>query len=775
MERRILNVFVASPSDLSPERKVLREVADRINKVFGRRMGIQLELLGWEDTLPGFSRPQSLINSDVESCDLFIGILWKRWGTDSGKFSSGFEEEFQIARKRKIANEGLDIWIYFKQVDNEILSDPGEQLKTVIKFKKEIVEQKELLFKEFTDEQYFEKIIHDDLTAFLLNTLNNLSKESIDQPASQALVIVDSSPPDQISTPNDQLVSIYETLTEKLKLGDLSKIDFWERLRSFISAKAMFSEVHVGEVLETHDINLAYRKRYDWDFSNNESHLLQRSFLADQHSYNPGWFWINKVNVSKETFFEFFALYDKNTAVRIGAIRHLVERSYTPTAELIKQLFSSDQDQVIEYAIDLAVKCNDPSVLVILKDKASHEKDSISNKAKSAFIDLLYSHNPENSFIELADTASYPTKLYKQQLELGELKIETSLIVEKGLSASDAIRHYCAQYLEKINAIDESVAYKLLIDSFSQVRFIGFKWLVENRNKFEITDVPKYFPKPEQKEGLLGFGLGRKDVTEDEVIPILLRKLSKVSLEEQVDFYSIDGTRAYEVLCNEYGDQITDRLRQDLSNDFENLIEISKQRMISKFGEHADKIIKGFNEGLVSFMKETLKGSAFKGLLKSPLPSDIDYARNLLSHAKYGDTCTPVIQLIKMYGNESDIDHLIVKAKQLYGENKKLCVDVAIALSLSKRTFIEHLIQFEETSIAEIAAENISQLERTEKIDVSKSSLYSEHDAVRKVSAQLLTELIGKIQIEELLNQYIESGRYFYNVVKIFDEHLYKS
>lgn len=775
MERRILNVFVASPSDLSPERRILREVADRINKVFGRRMGIQLELLGWEDTLPGFSRPQSLINSDVESCDLFIGILWKRWGTDSGEYSSGFEEEFQIARKRMLANEGLDIWIYFKQVDNEILSDPGQQLKKVIKFKKEIIEQKELLFKEFNNEQYFEKSIHDDLSAFLLNTLNNISKESVDQPASQALVIVDSSPSDQISTPNDQLVSVYETLTEKLKLGDLSKIDFWERLRSFISAKAIFSEVHVGEVLETHDINLAYRKRYDWDLSNHESHLLHRSFLADQHSYNPGWFWINKVNVSKETFFEYFALYDKNTAVRVGAIRLLNERRYTPTAELIRQLFSSDQDQVIEHAIDLAVKCNDPAVLDTLKNLINHEKDSISNKAKSAFIDLLYSHNPEDSFIELVDKASYPTKLYKQQLELGELKIETSLILEKGLSASDGIRHYCAQYLERISAIDENVAYKLLSDSFSHVRFIGFNWLVENRDKFEITDVPKYFPKPEKKEGLLGLGFGRKDVTEDEVIPILLRKLSKASLEEEVDFYSIDGTRAYEVLCKEYGEEITDRLRQDLSNDFESLIETSKQRLISKFGEHADKIIKDFNEGLMSFMKETLKSSAFKGLLKSPMPSDIDFARNLLLQAKYGDTCTSAIQLIKMYGDESDIDPLIIKAKQLYGESKKLCVDVAIKLSLSRRTFIEHTIQLEDKSIAEIAAENIAQLERTDKIDVSKSSLYSEHDRVRKISAQLLTELIGKTQIEELLNDYIESGRYFYDVVKIFDEHLYKS
>ena len=90
MDRKILNVFVASPSDLSSERKILRTVAERISKIFGRRTGFQIEVLGWEDTLSSFYRPQALINKDVEICDLFIGLMWQRWGTESGEYSSGF-------------------------------------------------------------------------------------------------------------------------------------------------------------------------------------------------------------------------------------------------------------------------------------------------------------------------------------------------------------------------------------------------------------------------------------------------------------------------------------------------------------------------------------------------------------------------------------------------------------------------------------------------------------------------------------------------------------
>src|ERR1022692_1811376 len=52
-------------------------------------MGVQLDALGWEDTLPGKGRPQGLINADLKNADLIVFVFWKRWGTPTGSFSSG--------------------------------------------------------------------------------------------------------------------------------------------------------------------------------------------------------------------------------------------------------------------------------------------------------------------------------------------------------------------------------------------------------------------------------------------------------------------------------------------------------------------------------------------------------------------------------------------------------------------------------------------------------------------------------------------------------------
>ncbi len=93
MQRNILTVFLASPGDLQEERNITRLSVERVNKILSRRVGWQIELLRWEDTSPGYSRPQNLINRDVDSCDLFVGILWRRWGQNTGEYSSGFEEE----------------------------------------------------------------------------------------------------------------------------------------------------------------------------------------------------------------------------------------------------------------------------------------------------------------------------------------------------------------------------------------------------------------------------------------------------------------------------------------------------------------------------------------------------------------------------------------------------------------------------------------------------------------------------------------------------------
>ena len=69
----VLRVFLASPSDLEDERKMTKKMVDRLNRTI-RDTGWTVELLGWEDRLPGYGRPQAQINEDVDACDLFLGL-----------------------------------------------------------------------------------------------------------------------------------------------------------------------------------------------------------------------------------------------------------------------------------------------------------------------------------------------------------------------------------------------------------------------------------------------------------------------------------------------------------------------------------------------------------------------------------------------------------------------------------------------------------------------------------------------------------------------------
>jgi hypothetical protein len=58
-----VKVFIASPGDLSEERKSFPRILEKLNKIKARNMNYLLEPVGWEDTLIGLGRPQELIEA----------------------------------------------------------------------------------------------------------------------------------------------------------------------------------------------------------------------------------------------------------------------------------------------------------------------------------------------------------------------------------------------------------------------------------------------------------------------------------------------------------------------------------------------------------------------------------------------------------------------------------------------------------------------------------------------------------------------------------------
>ena len=98
-----LRIFAASPSDVEDERGRLPDIVQELSEI----LGLDVEVVDWCKVVPGLGRPEQVILDQLEPAtwDVFIGILWHRFGTPTQgldpqskrPYLSGTEEEFQLA------------------------------------------------------------------------------------------------------------------------------------------------------------------------------------------------------------------------------------------------------------------------------------------------------------------------------------------------------------------------------------------------------------------------------------------------------------------------------------------------------------------------------------------------------------------------------------------------------------------------------------------------------------------------------------------------------
>lgn len=115
----IYRIVLASPSDVSEERRIVRDLVDEINELHLRERGVLLELYRWEtDAYPTFhvDGPQGHIDTilRIQDADIFVGIFWKRFGTPGKDRKTGTEHEIRLAFDAWKLNQRPKIMIYFK-------------------------------------------------------------------------------------------------------------------------------------------------------------------------------------------------------------------------------------------------------------------------------------------------------------------------------------------------------------------------------------------------------------------------------------------------------------------------------------------------------------------------------------------------------------------------------------------------------------------------------------------------------------------------------------
>lgn len=121
-----ITVFVSCPGDVATEKEEVKRVCNTLNNSFrnsGRK--IRYAVLDWKDIVGDIGlRSQEQINIHFKDYDIYLGILWMRFGSDTGKidettgedFGSGTAEEFYLALDRWKANpNGVRATVFFKE------------------------------------------------------------------------------------------------------------------------------------------------------------------------------------------------------------------------------------------------------------------------------------------------------------------------------------------------------------------------------------------------------------------------------------------------------------------------------------------------------------------------------------------------------------------------------------------------------------------------------------------------------------------------------------
>lgn len=178
-EANCYNVMIVSPSDVSTEREIAKNVLYRWNELNSRFRNIVFSVLGYDTNAHTDSgnHPQELLNHQLlEQADIIIAVFWTKLGTPTKEYSSGSVEEISQHIK-----QGKKVHIYFSNKVAELEKVDMEQYRKLQNYKTSI--QGNAFYKEFSTEEDFEHKLSDDIQ-LIANELS-LKKIVIPNPTSE--------------------------------------------------------------------------------------------------------------------------------------------------------------------------------------------------------------------------------------------------------------------------------------------------------------------------------------------------------------------------------------------------------------------------------------------------------------------------------------------------------------------------------------------------------------------------------------------------------------
>jgi hypothetical protein len=408
-QAHILRVFIASPGDVSEERDVVVAVCRELTHEVGRHHGWVVQADGWELTRPGLGRAQDRINRQVDVCDVLVGVLNKRWGTVTGEFTSGFEEELLRVRDRREAGQPVDALLYLRHLDDD------EGIEALNREFRESVKRWALY-------QQYDKL--DEFRRAIKGHLNDVLNERV----SAALAQRPSAEPQGALEPAETAAALPQSSggrdvedspaerDARLALGQFAgglqpgadPPDAPTITRAYLTAAAHMSASITGSVMNISDLIRVYDAREQLDLTVAERRYVARTMVSGRSSA-PGWGLIGPdpdiMEIAR------IAVVDSRAQAQAGAIRELGAAGLARTVEgrdvtletLLAFVADSDEVDVIAALCEVLEENPIPESALLLAILADEDRPS-SYRARRSLLRLLAGEEPDAAAKLYADS-----------------------------------------------------------------------------------------------------------------------------------------------------------------------------------------------------------------------------------------------------------------------------------------------------------------------------------------------------------------------------------
>ncbi len=783
--RQVLKVFLASPDDVTAERTVAEEVVNALNKVIGDRLGLQIALYKWEDAKPGAGRPQSIINAAVDDCDLFIGLLYERWGRPTGDYSSGFHEEFDRAKKRWRIGGEPEIWLTFKAPRPGLLDDPGDHLKRIIEFREREKVLGEVLFKEVKDTADWKSKLYEWLLAHALDLAPRFASPVLPRIAAsspEAPVPSSSSPAGsdegaaienevlgQLAKVSGSMARVVLSGNLEFSVDDANILTEFEIARLYLLSATWIGKRYTGDFLGVHEVNLIYKYRADLRPTIDELDQLFRTALHDAGDVVPGWYWFSR-HISGHAKEMLLAIADENSdaQLRVRALRMLRLAKIEIKAEGWTSLpLFDDSDSVRLEALEYLGSMADESAVPILEEIVSAETDS--SVAGSAAVDamsrIFARYDPKRALLGLASGRQIASAELLSALKHSVKALDETGLLKAAEDPIEGVRAFAVAELAQRNKLPMSLARTLIADPSDEIKEIAFLALAREGEQIELEKVSEAF------QGSHHYLGGRPNPTET-VVREVYRKYSTEQVEREVDWYSVRGPIAYKALALDRAQEVLGDVRSDLASDFERVRERSLARILTEIGvENVDRFVERWKD-LEKYIRSTFTAAALSGLAAHAELSDAEVARKFLNDADI-EIQLASVQIISQFGEERDVSALLGIAKERWGLTKTVAASGALKLSPRPFDVASELMRTDDSELAKIAFEWLDAHDSEELRHFLKGLLAHENEVYRLRAVYWLSKRLGIDELRELLGDYLTRGKYYYNVVTWRDRMVY--